>query len=168
MAGQFARKLLAANVNGQPLLGEMGDFTPPNITKTMESARGGKFIPDEVMVGIEQMEYSLQIFGATAELLQNYGLSADEVCQVDVKEALEDKDGNKSVVHYSLSGEIKTVAEGTVSMGSKPEVTISGSPFAYKKTQDGKILYDINTKTQVIDLGKGDIMAEHRRAVGLS
>ena len=168
MAGQNTRMLLTANINGQPLLSEVADFTPPVITKAMESARGGKFIPDEIMVGIEQMEYSIKLNGATVDVLKNYGLSQGEVCQVDVKEALQDKDGNKSMVHYSLSGEIKTVDEGTVSMGSKPEVTLTASPFAYKKTHGGVVLYDINTKTQVIDLGSGDIMAEHRRAVGLS
>jgi len=168
MAGQFTRMLVAATINGQPLLGEVGDFTPPSITKTMESVRGGKFIPSEIMVGLDQMEYSVQIFGATAELLQSYGLSAGEFPQVDVKEALQDEDGNRVMVHYSLSGEIKKVEESAVSMGSKPEVTFTGSPFAYKKLQGGQTIYDINTKTQVIDLGQGDIMAEHRRAVGLA
>ena len=33
-------------------------------------------------------------------------------------------------------------------MGSKPMVTIAMTLVAYKKTEDGAIIYDINTKTQ--------------------
>jgi len=167
MAGQRSRKLLAATVNGHPLLAEIDEFTPPEVKKVMEEARGGKFIADEIMVGIEKLGYEIKLLGATADLLSAYGLKQGDICQVDVKASEQDKDGNKFAIHYSLSGEIVSVKDETVKMGSKPGANISGSLIAYKKTEGGKTVYDINTKTQVIDLGQGDIMAEHRRNVGL-
>ncbi|EGZ6890202.1 phage tail protein [Vibrio parahaemolyticus] len=167
MAGQRSRKLLAATVNGHPLLAEIDEFTPPEVKKVMEEARGGKFIADEIMVGLEKLTYELKVLGPTADLLSAYGLKQGEICQVDVKASEQDKEGNKYALHYSLSGEVVGVKEEGVKMGSKPGVTISGSLTAYKKTENGKTVYDINTATQVINLGQGDIMAEHRRNVGL-
>ena len=168
MSGQRSRKLLAATVNGHPLLAEIDELTPPEVKKVMEETRGGKFISDEIMVGIEKLGYELKLVGATAGLLSAYGLKQGEICQVDVKASEQDKDGNKFAIHYSLSGEIINVKDETVKMGSKPGVTLSGSLTAYKKTENGTILYDINTKTQVINLGQGDIMADHRRNVGIA
>ena len=167
MAGQRSRKLLGATVNGQPLLAEIEELTPPEVKKIMEEARGGKFITDEIMVGIEKLTYELKIQGASVDLLKAYGLKQGEVCQVDVKSAEQDKQGSNYAIHYSMSGEIVGVKEESVKMGSKPSVTISGSLTAYKKTENGTTLYDINTATQVIDLGSGDIMVEHRRNAGL-
>lgn len=167
MAGQRSRKLLAANINGHPVLAEIDEFTPPEVKKVMEEARGGKFIADEIMVGLEKLTYELKLLGVTADLLSAYGLKSGEVCQIDVKASEQDKEGNSFALHYSLSGEITGAKEENVKMGSKPGVNISGALTAYKKTENGTTVYDINTATQVIDLGKGDIMAEHRRNVGL-
>lgn len=167
MAGQRSRMLLAAVINGNPVLAEIDEFTPPEVKKVMEDSRGGKFIADEIMVGLEKLTYELKLMGATAELLSAYGLKQGEICQVDVNTSEQDKEGNKFSVKYSLSGEVVGVKEEGVKMGSKPGVTISGSLTAYLKTENGKTAYNINTKTQVIDLGQGDIMAEHRRNVGL-
>lgn len=164
---QRARMLLAATINGQPILAELEEFNPPEIKKVMEEVLGGRFIPDELMVGLEKMNYDMKLLGVTATLLSAYGLKPGDVCQVDVKSSEQDGDGRKFKVHYSLSGEITGVKEETVKGKSKPGVTITGSVKAYKKTEDGNIVYDINTKTQVINLGKGDIMAEHRRNVGI-
>jgi hypothetical protein len=86
---------------------------------------------------------------------------------VDVKSSEVDGDGKTFKVHYSMSGEITGVKEETIKSKSKPGATITASVKVYKKTEDGKTVYDINTKTQVIDLGKGDVMAVHRRNVGI-
>ncbi|MCH9691007.1 MAG: phage major tail tube protein [Gammaproteobacteria bacterium] len=167
MAGQRSRQLLAATVNGHPLLAEIDEFTPPEVKKVMEESRGGKFIADEIMVGLEKLTYELKVLGPTAELLSAYGLNASEVCQVDIKSAEQDTEGRNFAVHYSLSGKIVGVKEEAVKMNGKPGATISGSLTAYKKTENSRTVYDINTATQVINLGRGDIMAAHRRSAGL-
>jgi hypothetical protein len=167
MSGQRARMLLGATVNGSPILAELEEFTAPEIKKVMEEVLGGRFIPDEIWVGLEKMGYELKISGPTADLLSAYGLKPGEVCQVDVKSSEVDGDGKTFKVHYSMSGEITGVKEETIKSKSKPGATITASVKVYKKTEDGKTVYDINTKTQVIDLGKGDVMAVHRRNVGI-
>ena len=168
MAGQRARKLLAANVNGLPLMAEVEELTPPEIKKMMEESRGGKLMADEIMVGLEKMTFELKISGPNATLLSNYGLRQGDVCQIDVRASEQDKDGEKYAILYSLSCEITAIKEETVKMGSKPMHTLSGTCRAYLKTENGQVIYDINTTTQVIDLGAGDIMQEHRRNVGLA
>ncbi|WP_163833387.1 phage major tail tube protein [Spartinivicinus ruber] len=167
MAEQRYRTMLSANVNGHPLMAEVEEFTPPELKHKMEDSQGGKFIPDEVWVGLEKLTFELKIAGAGVELLQQYGLKHGEICQVDIKAAERDKDGGKFIIHYSLSGQLTGIKEEAIKMGSKPEVTISGSCIAFKKTENGKTLCDINTRTQKIDLGQGDIFAEDRRGLGL-
>ncbi len=168
MAGQRTLKIMAATVNGHPLLAEIEEYTAPMVKKVMESARGGKFIPDEIMVGLEKLNYKLKINGATVSLLNSYGFKEGEICQVDVKCSEQDKEGNTFAIHDSLSGLIISIESEAMKMGAKPTCTIEGTLSAYSKTEDGKTIYNINTKTQVINLGQGDMMAEHRRNVGLA
>lgn len=168
MAEQRSRMVLSGTLNGHPLMAEIEEFTPPEVKKMMEETRGGKFISDEIMVGLEKMSYELKLSGVDIELLSAYGMGSDEVCQLDIKTSEKNKEGDNFAVHYSLSGEVTAVKEETLKMGTKPNVTVSASVTAYKKTENGKTQYDINTKTQVINLGKGDIMAVHRRNVGLA
>jgi P2 family phage contractile tail tube protein len=168
MAGQRTRKIMTATIEGNPLLGEVEEYTPPEIKKTMEDSRGGKFVPDEVWVGMEKMNFELKIVGASQSLLAAYGLGEGETCQIDVKTSEEDKDGNKFAIHDSLTGRIINVKEETIKMGEKPTVTITGSPTAYSKTENGTTIYDINTSTQKLNLGNGDLMEAHRRNVGIA
>lgn len=167
MAGQRARMLLGATVNGFPIMEELEGFTPPDVKKVMEEVQGGRFVPDEIWVGLEKLNYELKIAGASSELMQAYGVEPGEVCQVDVKTSEKDSEGRDYAVHYSLSGQITGAKEDELKGKSKAGVlTLTGTCRAYRKTENGRTMFNIDTKTQVIDLGKGDLMATHRRNIG--
>ncbi|WP_299492968.1 phage major tail tube protein [uncultured Shewanella sp.] len=168
MAGQRSRITRSALVHGQPLMKELDEFTPPEIKKTMQETRGGSFIPGEIMVGLEKMSSKLKIKGAPQALLAAFGLGEGEVCQIDVKESHQDEDGNKFAVAYSLTGEIITVTESASKMGELPDQELEMSVRAYKKVESGKTIYEINRNAQILNLGNGDLMAEHRRNIGMS
>ena len=51
MVEQRVRRLLSGNLNGNPLLYGIEEFVSPHAELVTEEARGGKFIPDEVIVG---------------------------------------------------------------------------------------------------------------------
>ncbi|MGM6736601.1 phage major tail tube protein [Vibrio parahaemolyticus] len=167
MAGQRSRITRQGMINGQPLVKELDEFTPPEVKKTMQETRGGSFIPGEIWVGLEKMNGKWKVKGANQELLAAYGLAAGELCQVDVKESHQDEDGNKFAIVYSLTGEIISVTESASKMGELPDHDMEMAVSAYKKTENGKIIYDIDRNAQILNLGSGDLMAEHRRNVGL-
>jgi P2 family phage contractile tail tube protein len=154
-------------IQGMPLLKEVEEFTPPDITKTMQEVRGGAFVPSEVMVGLEKMTASYKLNGATKEHLSSVGLTAGDSPQIDVRESHQDEDGEIFAVHYSLTGEITSVKEAPSKMGDLPAHTLEQSVSAYQKTENGKTCYDIDTKANILDLGNGDIMEKHRRNVGM-
>ncbi|EGR0992865.1 phage tail protein [Vibrio parahaemolyticus] len=167
MAGQRSRITRQGMINGQPLVKELDEFTPPEVKKAMQETRGGSFIPGEIWVGLEKMNGKWKVKGANQELLSAYGLAAGELCQVDVKESHQDEDGNKFAIVYSLTGEIISVTESASKMGELPDHDMEMAVSAYKKTENGKIIYDIDRNAQILNLGNGDLMAEHRRNVGL-
>ncbi|MCG7551579.1 phage major tail tube protein [Pseudoalteromonas sp. Of7M-16] len=166
MAGQRARITREGIVNGNPLVKELDEFTAPEIKKTMQETRGGSFIPGEICVGIEKMNSSWKVKGANQELLSAYGLAAGELCQVDVKESHQDEDGNRFSIVHSLSGEITSITESASKMGDLPEHQFEMSVSAYKKTENHKVIYDIDRNAQILDLGNGDLMEGHRRNIG--
>ncbi len=168
MAGQRSRIARQAMVNGMALIKEMEEFTPPEVKKSMQETRGGSFIPGEIMVGLEKLNCKFKVKGAGQELLSTFGLSAGELCQVDIKESHQDEDGNKFSISDSMTGEVISVTESPSKMGDMPDHEFEMSVQAYKKMENGKVIYDIDRNAQIIDLGGGDIMADHRRNIGLS
>ncbi|MBJ7540030.1 phage major tail tube protein [Marinomonas transparens] len=167
MAGQRSRISRMAIINGEPLIKELDEFTPPEVKKTMQETRGGAFIPGEVMVGLEKLTAKLKVKGANQALLSAFGLSGGEMCQVDVNESHQDEDGNKFAIKYIVTGEITGVTESASKMGELPDHEIEMSVSAYKKTEAGKTIYEINRNAQILNLGNGDIMADHRRNIGM-
>ena len=51
------------------------------------------------------------------------------------------------------TAEVTSVKEDGGKVGSKPGCTVEFVPTAYKKTENGAIVYNINTDTQEIDFG---------------
>ena len=168
MAGQRALFGRSVTINGVLLVKEIEEFTPPEVKKSMTDVRGGSFIAGQMMVGIEKMSASLKIIGATSELQAAYGLKAGEPCQVTVKDSLEDEDGGTFAVEYNLTSEIISAKEGTIKQGDKPALDLELAVNAYKKTEAGKVIYEIDRSAQILNLGQGDLLAEHRSNVGLS
>ena len=163
---QRTRMLQEATVEGNKLFGELDEHNAPEITKKMEGIQGGRFMPGQMMVGLDAMKMSIKVLGVGPEVLKVYGAKQGDMVQIDVKESQQDKEGKTYAVHYSYTGEVTSVKEDAAKMGSKPGCTIEMVPTAYKKTENGTIIYNINTDTQELDLGQGDIMAEHRRNIG--
>ena len=166
MTGQRTRMIQEATLEGHKLFGELDSHTPPEVTKKMEEAQGGRFMSGNIMVGIEALKASLKVLGPNADVLSAYGAKQGQYVQIDVKESQQDKQGNSFAVHYSYTGEIISIKEEEAKMGSKPGCTIEISPSVFKKTENGKIIYNLNEETQELDLGQGDIMQEHRRNIG--
>lgn len=167
MPGQRSRITRSCIMGGYPLIKELDEYTAPDIKKVMQDTRGGSFIPGQIMVGLEKMTAKFKLVGASQALLALTGVTAGDVVQIDVKESLQDEDGILFAVWDSLTGEVIACTESTSKMGELPTHDIEMAVNAYKKTENGKTVYNIDRNAQILDLGQGDIMDVHRKAVGL-
>ncbi len=166
MSEQRSRMLLDGNLNSNPLLYGVDEFTPPHVELVTEEARGGKFVPEDIIVGLSKLECEIKIPGLSRSLRKSYGASVRSNIELDVKSSEMDAEGNDFAIAEELTGKIVSIKDDPAKMGSKPMATIKMTLVAYKRTENGEICYDINTKTQKVDLGDGDIMEAHRRNVG--
>lgn len=166
MAGQRTLVLAEVVIEGHRFFGELEEHTPPVVEKKTEDAKGGRFASSKTIVGVTVGNATLKLKGATVGALQVYGLQEDERAQIDVKASYKDEDGNTYAEHCSYTGDIIKVDDGARGTQAVSETTIEIAPRIYKHTEDGTTRYDINLDTQVINLGKGDIMAQHRSNLG--
>jgi len=167
MAGQRMRLARSILIGGKLLWKEAEDFTPPDVKKSMTDTKGGSMLPGQIMTGLEKMTTKYQIAGATLEVLNEFGLKGGEKAQITVKDSYQDEDGEKFAIIYKMTGEIMSMTASSTKVSEKPTYDIEQAVDAYKMTEGGKIIYDIDRSLPKCDLGKGDLLADHRRNVGL-
>lgn len=163
MATERSRMFLGGSLNGWPLMHQLEEFTPVNIEKEMATAQGGRFAPEKIWVGMREMECSVTLMGAGYELVIAQGIGEGDTVELDVRESQQDKDGNTFAVWHQVGGEVTKVDRSGVKMKEKPQITLTIAPVRTSMLENGVILHDINLRTQVINLGNGDMMAVHRR-----
>lgn len=165
MATERKRMILGGSLNGWPLMHQLEEFTPIEISKVMEDAQGGRFAPEQMAVGLEKLECSITLSGAGVELVIAQGIGPGDTVELDVRESQQDLEGNTYAVWHSVSGEVIKTASPAIKMKDKPQKTLTIAPVRSSQRENGVIMHDINLRTQVINLGQGDIMAVHRRNV---
>lgn len=156
--------LLRAIINGFPVMAALDGFNPPPVEKTTEDAKGGRFIGHKHVVGATMGDWSLSLSGASPEAIMSMGVG--EQCEVTVMGSIEGDDASKVPVKYEMSGHVVKADQGEVKQGEN-KLTLTGSPYAYTHTENRKIIHDINAKTQKCIIGGEDMLAEHRRNVGM-
>ncbi len=165
MATERKRMILGGSLNGWPLMHQLEEFTPVNIQKVMETAQGGRFAPERMWVGLEELECQIVLMGAGLELVIAQGITAGDTVELDVRESQEDLEGNTFAVWHQVSGEVINVERTPSKMREKPQVTLTISPVRTVMLENGITCHNINLRTQYIDLGHGDIMERHRRNI---
>lgn len=160
-----ARYIISGTINGLPIMEQIEKFTPPKVEKDMQTVRGGRFVADRMMVGLKEMGASLQLNGPDAMIKKALGLTVGDDFLLDIREAGRSKGGGTWSTWYTLGGEVESIEEADVKQGDMPSTTISMSVFRYQTFENGIPVLNINTRTQVLDLGAGDLLAEARRAV---
>lgn len=158
------RRILAATMQGYPLLEEIESFTPVNVEKTMEDSRGGRFVGRQLMVGLENMTASIVLNGADSEMFADLNPQTGEDVELYVRESWETQDGGAVSVKHEITGTVNKVESREVKMGEFPQRTVELAVIASKRTEGGTLIHNVNVRTQYVDLGNGDIMEPHRRA----
>lgn len=155
--GTRARIRIDAMVEGVPLMNEIEDFSPPDVTMKRQTI-SGQFIDSDMVVGVEKLEWSLKINGSQLLVLQALGSGFTDTAHISVIDSGKTQDGIPYIVKHSLHGPITGIAEEPVRQGEKMVTTITGTANSYKKTDTGITLIDIDARTGKVDLGAGDIM----------
>lgn len=158
------RRILAATMQGYPLLEEIDSFTPPDPEKTMETSRGGRMVGRELMVGLENLTGSIVVNGADSAMVSDLNPMPGEDVELYVREAWETENGESISVKHEITCEVTKIESRQVKMGEFPQRTINFTVIATKRTEGDTLIHDINVRTQKVNLGQGDIMEAHRRA----
>lgn len=157
--------LVRALVNGLPVMGALEGFTPPGVEKTTEDNKGGRFVGYKTVMGAELGDWTLTLSGASPALIEAMG-DGDQA-EVTVLESIEGDDNVKVPRSHQMSGEVTKAELGEIKPG-KEGLTLSGSPYAYTLTENGKVIHDINAKTQKCIIGGKDLLEDARRHVDLA
>lgn len=158
-------RLVRAMINGFEIMAALEGFTPPSVEKTTDEDKGGRFISMKTVTGIEIGDWTLNLSGASPELIASMG--EGENTEITVLESIKGDDGSEVPRSHEMSGEVLKSELGEIKPG-KESLTLSGSPYAYTMKENRQIIHDINKKTQKCIVGKKDLLATARRHVGLA
>ncbi|WP_051227898.1 phage major tail tube protein [Oceanospirillum beijerinckii] len=166
MAETRAIVLSRALINGMPLVAEMESYTPPEITKKMEETKGARFVPGEVMTGLEVMKGKMVTVGATDEMLLTLGIDVDSYSEITVLGSTLDEQKNKIPLRWEHTCEVSSIKTEEIK-GGLYKHTIDFTCRAFKHQDNGKIIHDIDVPTQKAVIFGKDFMEKHRANVEL-
>ena len=154
------RLRLSAVVQDVPLVNEIVEFSAPEVTfKT--AANEGSFVQSEDVVGMDLLKWPMKVRGKHADLVMSLGRYALSEAQVNVTEKGKDSNNGGYKAQYSLYSTISSIKQETVKMGEKPVCTIEGTCKSYKLIDNGKTVYDIDTRTGKTTIGGVDLMGQY-------
>ena len=161
-----SRRLVRCVINGVTIQGALEEYMPPEVEKQYEEAKGGRFVPDEILAGLSVGRSSYKLTGISVELLATMGVSEGELVESTVMISVEDENGAVRSIRHEESGRVVSVKEDAIKPGVEG-ATLEFSPRAYKRSENGAVSYDIDRKTQKCVVGGRDLLLEHRQAVDL-
>ncbi|WP_027858381.1 phage major tail tube protein [Marinobacterium jannaschii] len=167
MADTRVTRLTRAIINGNPVMGELEGYTPPPVEKEMEDAKGGRFFAEKIMTGLKVGDASFKLSGVPVEVLQAMGVTRGESCEITVLGVTIDEDGVELPQRWEHSGEIISIKQDEVKPG-KESRTLEYSCKAYKHMDGGKVIYDLNTRTQKCVVGGKDLLENARKLVEMA
>lgn len=167
MAGQQVRMLLRVLVDGIPMMAEVEEYTSARPKKKMEDLKGGGFVAGDIFTGIEKMEGTIVLKGAPTEVLAKYGLSGANKVPITIKETLMDEDGKRVNVVEDWIAEMTAVEESDKGQGQLSQQTLNFTCDTSKRTENGKVLWNVSRRAHICDLGNGDLLEQDRAGVGI-
>ncbi|MEC8917774.1 MAG: phage major tail tube protein [Pseudomonadota bacterium] len=160
-----ARFLTTGTAMGFPIMEQIDSFTPPVIEKMMTDLKGGRFAADEIMTGLEKLEFTLVLNGAPTVIKQSLGVAPGNPWMLDIREGGKDAQGETWFTNHICAGEIKRIEEADVKSGELKKTTIRGKLHRYQTLENGVPVIHIDTRRQIVNLGGGDLMEDIRRVL---
>lgn len=162
------RQLITATLQGLPLMATIDEFEPPKIEMEVEEMRGGRFISEEMAVGMKSLSAKLTLNGIGLPIMTALGVTGGDEVMLTVQEAGVDQDDNEWFAYYICSGKLKVFEEKTLKMKDKPVTILEIMLRSYQRLENGALMTDIDTRTQKVVVNGRDLLKGARRLVALS
>ena len=162
------RQLITATLQVLPLMASIEEFEPPKIELEVEEMRGGRFISEEMAVGMKSLSAKLTLNGIGLPIMTALGVSGGDEVMLTVQEAGVDQDDNEWFAYYICSGKLKVFEEKTLKMKDKPVTILEIMLRSYMRLENGALMTDIDTRTQKVVVNGRDLLKGARRLVALS
>lgn len=167
------RKLKHGNIfmDGENWIGVAEDFTPAKLSQKFEAYRGGGMMgAANIHMGLEDgaIDTSFTFGGAEAALVKRMGLAKiDGVALRFAGSFQRDDTGEIVSVEIVQRGRFKELDRGTFKSGDNTQSKVSMVNTYYKETMNGVVLCEIDLLNMIWIVDGVDLMAEHRKAIGL-
>ncbi|BDC85218.1 major tail tube protein [Aeromonas caviae] len=167
------RKLKHGNIfmDGENWIGVAEDFTPAKLSQKFEAYRGGGMMgAANIHMGLEDgaLDTSFTFGGAEAALVKRMGLAKiDGVALRFAGSFQRDDTGEIVSVEIVQRGRFKELDRGTFKSGDNTQSKVSMVNTYYKETMNGVALCEIDLLNMIWIVDGVDLMAEHRKAIGL-
>ncbi|MFQ2659327.1 phage major tail tube protein [Aeromonas caviae] len=167
------RKLKHGNIfmDGENWIGVAEDFTPAKLSQKFEAYRGGGMMgAANIHMGLEDgaLDTSFTFGGAEVALVKRMGLAKiDGVALRFAGSFQRDDTGEIVSVEIVQRGRFKELDRGTFKSGDNTQSKVSMVNTYYKETMNGVVLCEIDLLNMIWIVDGVDLMAEHRKAIGL-
>lgn len=169
MAG-FPAKLKNFNVfgNGESWLGQVGEITPPKLTRKVEQWRGGSMLGEvDIDLGLEKLELELKIGGLLLGALRMFGLVGIAGAQLRFVGAYQDdQSGEVMALEIVTRGRMTEIDLGTGKAGDNTEHTYKLSATYMKWTVNGRVEAEVDLLNNIFIVDGVDLTAQIRIALG--
>jgi P2 family phage contractile tail tube protein len=167
------KKLKHLNVfnDGNSYVGVSKSVTLPTLSRKMESYRGaGMDGPVKVDMGHSddgiQLEWTLGGWDLT--VLKQFGAVSVDAVQLRFSGSVQrDDTGEVSAVEVVVRGRHEEIDFGDAEPGEDTEHSITTTCSYYKLSVDGAVIIEIDLLNFVYNVDGKDLLAEHRKAIGL-
>ncbi|MDM5141522.1 phage major tail tube protein [Aeromonas bestiarum] len=167
------RKLKHLNLflDGSNWIGVAEDYTPAKLSQKFEAYRGGGMMgAANIHMGLDDgaLDTSFTFGGLEADLLKRMGLAKIDGVQLRFAGSFQRDDTGEVVpVEIVQRGRFKENDRGTFKSGDNSQSKISMVNTYYKETMNGVVLCEIDLINMIWIVDGVDLMAEHRKAIGL-
>ncbi len=167
------RKLKHGNIfmDGENWIGVAEDFTPAKLSQKFEAYRGGGMMgAANIHMGLEDgaLDTSFTFGGAEAALVKRMGLAKiDGVALRFAGSFQRDDTGEIVSVEIVQRGRFKELDRGTFKSGDNTQSKVNMVNTYYKEIMNGVVLCEIDLLNMIWIVDGVDLMAEHRKAIGL-
>jgi P2 family phage contractile tail tube protein len=167
------RKLKHLNLfmDGGNWIGVVEDYTPAKLSQKFEAYRGGGMMGAvNIHMGLDDsaLDTSFTFGGVEADLVKRMGFAKiDGVALRFAGSFQRDDTGEVVPVEIVQLGRFKELDRGTFKSGDNSQSKISMVNTYYKETMNGVVLYEIDLINMIWIVDGVDLMAEHRKAIGL-
>ena len=167
------RKLKHLNLfmDGGNWIGVAEDYTPAKMSQKFEAYRGGGMIgAANIHMGLDDsaLDTSFTFGGVEADLVKRLGVAKIDGVAIRFAGSFQRDDTGEVVpVEIVQRGRFKELDRGTFKSGDNSQSKISMVNTYYKETINGVELCEIDLLNMIWKVDGVDLMAEHRKAIGL-